>query len=119
MAPISIDTAEHYLWGDAADGWHLVQTAGLSVIQERMPLGTAEVRHSHRHARQFFFILAGQASFELGGQVVMLQARQGIEVAPGVAHQIRNSGQQALEFLVISQPPAHGDRVLAASGPLA
>jgi mannose-6-phosphate isomerase-like protein (cupin superfamily) len=114
MTLISIDTAHHYTWGQDADGWHLVQTAELSVIQERMPPGTAEVRHSHRHARQFFFILAGQATFELGGQLVLLQARQGIEVAPGIAHQIRNNSQQDLEFLVVSQPPAHGDRVLEA-----
>ncbi|HEU5089844.1 MAG TPA: hypothetical protein VFT99_20450, partial [Roseiflexaceae bacterium] len=80
MTLISIDTAHHYTWGQDADGWHLVQTAELSVIQERMPPGTAEVRHSHR------------------------QARQGIEVAPGIAHQIRNNSQQDLEFLVVSQP---------------
>jgi len=30
-------TAEHYSWGNACDGWHLVQNSALSVIEERMP----------------------------------------------------------------------------------
>lgn len=49
--------AEHYIWGAHCEGWHLVKTDDLSIIQERMPPGTAEKRHYHQHAQQFFFIL--------------------------------------------------------------
>lgn len=55
--PVSIQNTEHYVWGSGCDGWHLVRTGALSVIQERMPPDTAD-------------------------------------------------------FLVISQPPSHGDREL-------
>lgn len=44
--------ASHYAWGKGCDGWHLVNTPELSVIQERMPAGTAEQRHRHQDARQ-------------------------------------------------------------------
>jgi hypothetical protein len=37
MKPISTGTAPHYAWGAKCDGWHLVRSADLSVIQERMP----------------------------------------------------------------------------------
>lgn len=112
---ISIATAPHYAWGDGCDGWHLVQAAGLSVIQERMPAGTREVRHRHAQARQFFYVLAGALEVEIEGRVHALTARSGLEVAPGAAHEVRNRGPQRVEFLVISQPPSHGDRELAPS----
>jgi mannose-6-phosphate isomerase-like protein (cupin superfamily) len=110
---VSRDTAERYAWGKGCDGWHLAKAAGLSVIQERMPPGTAETRHYHERARQFFYILEGTASFELEGRVRSLGPGQGIEVAPGSPHTMINRSAANLEFLVISVPPSHGDRVAA------
>jgi mannose-6-phosphate isomerase-like protein (cupin superfamily) len=111
--PISTATAEYYAWGAGADGWHLVRAAGLSVIQERMPPGSAEVRHRHAAARQFFFVLAGRLTIEVEGAASELGPREGLEVAPGLAHEVRNAGAGPAEFLVVSQPPSHGDRTPA------
>ena len=108
---IDQDTAEHYVWGQACDGWHLLKSAELSIIQERMPPGTFEARHRHSRSRQFFFILSGEASMEVEGDVQQLRARQGIEIPPGAAHQIMNRSNDVLEFTVTSCPPSHGDRV--------
>jgi mannose-6-phosphate isomerase-like protein (cupin superfamily) len=110
---ISKDNAEHYLWGNGCNGWHLVKRSDLSIIHERMPPGTAEVRHYHRAAWQFFFVLFGTATLEIAGEREVLQPQQGIEVPAGVAHQMRNESETDIEFIVISQPPGHGDRVLA------
>ena len=33
----SLANAEHYVWGDGCDGWHLLKHPDLSVIQERVP----------------------------------------------------------------------------------
>jgi len=112
-APISAASAAHYAWGAGCDGWHLVRADGLSVILERMPPGTAEVRHRHERARQFFLVLAGRLTVEVEGAVHRLDERNGIEIAPGLAHEVRNDGDAAAEFLVVSQPPSHGDRVPA------
>ena len=109
---IDKDRAQHYLWGANCEGWHLVQQPGVSVIQERMPPGTSEVRHWHRQARQFFYILSGVATLEVNGQRETLTAGQGLEIAPTVPHQIFNESAEAAEFLVISQPPSHGDRIV-------
>jgi mannose-6-phosphate isomerase-like protein (cupin superfamily) len=109
---ISKATASHYTWGDRCDGWHLVRSDGLSVIHERMPPHAAEVRHHHRAARQFFFVLSGIATMEHGDERVELRSGEGAEIAPGVSHRIRNESERDIEFLVVSAPSAQGDRVL-------
>lgn len=109
---ISKDTARHYLWGEGCDGWELLMAEGLNIIQERMPPGTSDVRHYHRAAHQFFFVLSGTATFEINGQREVLQNHQGIEVPPGIPHQIFNESENDVEFLLIAHPPSRGDRVL-------
>ena len=65
--PISIATAQQYEWAGNCEGWHLVRAASLSVIEERMPPGTCEVRHWHARARQFFYVLSGTIVMEVEG----------------------------------------------------
>ena len=113
-SPVSIASAEHYSWGEACDGWHLVKQEGISVLQERMPPGTAEVRHRHGRARQFFYVLSGTLTLELEGTTHAIAAGAGIEVPPGAAHTAANRGAEDTYFLLVSQPPAHGDRELVA-----
>ena len=112
MKPTSIANSDHYVWGAGCDGWHLLKDKSLSVIEERMPPGTAEVRHHHLNAQQFFFVLSGEAVMECGGEEIKLRAGEGLHVPPGTSHQIRNLSGQPAEFLVISQPPSHGDRIV-------
>ena len=111
--PISTAGAPRYTWGDVCEGWHLVQSEGLSVIQERMPAGTQERRHIHKYARQFFFVLQGQLTIEVDGRTYGLGTHSGVEVPPGSPHQVFNHGPDELIFLVISQPPGQQDRVPA------
>lgn len=114
--PISIETATHYAWGGTCDGWHLVRSPALSIIQERMPPGANEVRHRHTKARQFFYVLQGRLTLESAGTRHRLTAGQGLEIEPGVPHEARNDSDQAVDFLVVSQPPSHGDREPAPAG---
>jgi mannose-6-phosphate isomerase-like protein (cupin superfamily) len=109
---VAVDTgnATHYAWGACCDGWHLLDREDLSVIEEAMPPGSAETRHRHARARQFFYVLAGTATLEVDGCVHLLGAGQGLHVPPGQAHQMRNDGATGLRFLVVSSPKSHGDR---------
>jgi len=111
MGLIDKQLAPHYQWGDNCDGWHLVRTDALSVIQERMPPGTEERLHFHVNAQQFFFILNGTATFEKDGEYVDVGKGQGFCICPGEHHRIFNKTDHDLEFIVVSQPMAHGDRV--------
>ena len=113
LRSVSRATAEHYIWGDQCDGWHLVKDERLSVIAERMPPGSAEVRHYHVRSQQFFWILSGEAVMEVDGSEMRLSAGEGLQVHAGTPHQIQNGSKEAVQFLVISQPPSHGDRVAA------
>ena len=78
-----------------------------------MPPGTSEVRHRHAQARQFFFVLAGELTLEVAGIVHLLPAGTGLEIAPEVDHQALNGSSAPVDFLVVSHPPSHGDRLLA------
>jgi mannose-6-phosphate isomerase-like protein (cupin superfamily) len=106
-------TAEEYQWGAGCLGWRFVDRTELSVIRERMPPGTGEVRHHHEKSRQFFFILKGAARIELAGQEVVLVRDEGLEIPPEVDHQIFNESDDDLEFLLVSQPSTKGDRILS------
>jgi mannose-6-phosphate isomerase-like protein (cupin superfamily) len=114
---ISIKSAEHYKWGGPqgtdCDGWHLVKTPDLSIIEELMPPGTSETRHSHVHARQFFFVLEGELTLEVEHHHFVLQTGEGIEVSPGQQHQALNKSASPIRMMVTSQPPSHGDRINA------
>jgi mannose-6-phosphate isomerase-like protein (cupin superfamily) len=118
MKHISIADAEHYTWPSAigailCDGWHLHRSGALSVIEERMPPGTAEQRHLHSHATQFFYALAGELTIDLNGEEHRLAPCTGLTVAAQTPHQVFNRGSEDARFLVISQPPSHGDRIPA------
>lgn len=111
MKAIDRSSAEHYQWGDACDGWHLVKRADMSIISERVPPDASEVRHFHARARQFFYILEGCAIMEINGKRIQLSEGQGIEVAPETPHQFMNKSSADVRFLVISHPATVGDRI--------
>jgi mannose-6-phosphate isomerase-like protein (cupin superfamily) len=116
MKPIHTNNAEHYTWPSAisaqtCDGWHLHRSDALSVIEERMPPGTAEQRHMHQRTTQFFYVLAGELTIELDGEEHCLPPATGLTVPAQTPHQVFNRSREDARFLVISQPPSHGDRV--------
>ena len=112
MPVISIENADYYNWGKNCEGWHLAKSENLSVIQERVPPGSSEVKHFHQNSEQFFYILSGTATMEIAGIVYQLQENQGMYVEAGKVHQLSNQHAQDLLFLVISTPPSYGDRVM-------
>jgi len=108
--PVQATIENHYTWGEVCDGWHLLRGENLSVIEERMPPGTAERRHFHERARQFFYVLEGELTLEVDQRAYLMAAGEGLEIAPGRPHQAINHSGANARFLVISQPPSHGDR---------
>jgi mannose-6-phosphate isomerase-like protein (cupin superfamily) len=107
----SIENAENYKWGNNCDGWHLLKSDTLSVIQERMSPDTSEQLHYHNKSQQLFFILSGIAHFEIGEKSFVVKANQSIHIPAMIKHRISNINLEELHFLVISEPKSHGDRV--------
>lgn len=108
---VSTNNAEHYKWGVNCDGWHLLKSDSLSVIQESMPPGTSEQLHYHEHSQQLFYILTGIATFEIDGKQVTAQPGESLHIPPGTRHRISNNHNTDLTFILVSQPKAHGDRI--------
>ena len=110
MNKISIDSAEHYAWGEGCDGWILLDGDDLTVVEECVPAGKSEARQRHAAASEFFYVLQGEATLEVDGHVHVLGARKGMHVPPGVAHQLRNTGDTDVRFLVVSSPDNDSNR---------
>lgn len=103
--------SEHYIWGNGCDSWILNDSGNLSVKQEKMPSGTSEKLHVHEYAEQVFYILNGEAVFYLNDQKTIVKKGETISVSPKSKHYISNKAAEDLEFLVISCPSTHTDRI--------
>jgi mannose-6-phosphate isomerase-like protein (cupin superfamily) len=110
LQPLSRESAEHYLWGEKCDGWFLLKSGNLHVLEERMPPGAAEVRHYHRNSKQLFYVLSGELTMRTESGAITVAARNSVIIEPGTLHQAVNESSAVVEFLVISSPPSHGDR---------
>jgi mannose-6-phosphate isomerase-like protein (cupin superfamily) len=108
---IKKEKAEHYIWGGICDGWHYLKSDSLSIIREKMPPNTSEQKHRHNIAQQFFYVLEGSAVFHFNNEVFNINKGEGIHIPQGTDHFISNRTDQELEFIVISQPKSHGDRI--------
>lgn len=110
MRIVNRENAEHYNWKEICDGWHFVKTDELSIIAEKMPPHTSEDMHFHYKSRQFFYILSGEAKMKFRNRTEPLTVGMGIEIEPMEAHQMTNTSDKDVEFIVVSMPKSHGDR---------
>ena len=101
----------HYQWGNNCDGWNFVDESSLSVKLERMPAKTSEKKHFHEKSQQFFFILKGEAIFEMQQERIYVKAGHGIHIKAGTQHKIINESSEDLEFILTSQPSTVNDRI--------
>ena len=108
--PVHADSANHYVWGEGCDGWRLVDRERLSLREERIPPGRAEVAHVHRVAHQVFYVLSGELTIRTPDGTIPARAGEAVEIPPGVAHLVENCGEADLRFLLFSSPAADGDR---------
>lgn len=108
---VSKQNAEHYKWGNECDGWHLLKTDSLSVIEECMPPDTKEQMHYHEKSQQVFYVLSGKATMIVEGEEKIIHACESIYIKPGMKHQMCNKSNSELRFIVISEPRSHGDRI--------
>ena len=109
-SPVGRDNVPAVEWSEGCLGWTLVDQPDLHVIEERMAPGTSELRHVHGSTRQFYYVLRGTAVVETGAGRAEVAAMHGIEIPPGLEHQMRNESGTDLGFLVISTQRPREDR---------
>ena len=101
---------EAYTWGDNCKGWTFID-GSVSVKQELMPRGTRERKHYHEKAFQYFYVLRGEATFEIDGEIIGAGAQKLVEIKPLQKHLISNKGEEDLEFILFSNPSTSNDRI--------
>ena len=100
-----------YNWGAHCESWVLCGLQGLSVKQEKMPVGAKEQLHYHEEATQFFFVLKGVATFYVEDEMILLKEQEGLTIEKEAKHFVLNESNEPIEFLVISQPDTTNDRI--------
>ncbi len=79
-----------------------------SLAEATVPVGQPTERHYHQLSEEFYFILEGQGTLEIGGEIREVTSGDGILIPPGAWHQITAS--QTLRFLCCCAPPySHED----------
>ncbi len=91
-------------WADNCFSWNLIDRREFSLKMEEIPPGGSSDSHFHASSFQFFFILEGKATIELEGIQFKLKPNEGIEIPFRKKHQITNSSNENLRFLLISCP---------------
>jgi len=110
---VNSTNSEHYIWGGQCHGWCLHKTADLNIVQEKMPPNTSEVRHYHKFAKQFFFVLEGTLSIEVDDNTTDVKMLEGFVIKKNTIHNVTNDSNRDVVFLVISVPTSVGDKTLA------
>ena len=108
---ITLKNAEQYRWGNAGMGWILANSKDVTVAERLLAPGVKEVKHYHKTAWQFFYIIKGEGTIEINGEKIELIKNESIHVDPGQHHQLANTSDENLQYLVISVPNSYDDRV--------
>jgi len=111
MGKITLDTADQYRWGDAGMGWLLKVSPEITIAERVLSPGVKEKRHYHEQTWQFFYILSGEGTMHLNEDRFSVTADESIEVDHLCPHQLINTSEEPLRYLVISKPNSFEDRV--------
>jgi mannose-6-phosphate isomerase-like protein (cupin superfamily) len=80
-------------------GWEAVEWA-------RIPVGGVSGEHLHTRTEEVYVLLSGQGEITLDGHPHPVRAGDAILTGLGTTHGLRNTGPEALEWLVIEMPAA-------------
>ncbi|HOZ86332.1 MAG TPA: cupin domain-containing protein [Bacteroidia bacterium] len=108
---INKQNSHKYTWGPGCESFVFLDTEGLSVKHEVMPPAAKENLHYHNESKQLFYMLKGEAAFYIDDETVLVKQGESVYIAPKQKHYIKNDSAATIEFLVISQPSTHEDRV--------
>jgi mannose-6-phosphate isomerase-like protein (cupin superfamily) len=73
-----------------------------SLAEASLPAGSSTQRHYHKQTEEFYFILEGDGTMEIDGEVRPVIADDAILIPPGAWHQITAS--KPLRFLCCCAP---------------
>lgn len=69
------------------------------------PGGTLAAAHTHPTEEEMLYILSGQGAILAGEQELRLEPGVAVYIPPGLPHQIRADGEEALKLVTLFSPP--------------
>ena len=82
-----------------------------SLAEATVPAGVTTQRHYHRVSEEFYYILAGSGTMNVGDEVRTVSPGDAVLIPPGAWHAI--SAETELRFLCCCSPPySHEDTYL-------
>ncbi|EKF55444.1 MULTISPECIES: cupin domain-containing protein [Galbibacter] len=108
---VNNSNTKSYTWGDQCKAWELLLSDQVIIKEELMPPQTQEQLHFHHKTDQFFYILEGEATFNIDQKNVSVSKGEGIEIKREQVHKIANTSSTDLRFLVLSFPGNSADRI--------
>jgi quercetin dioxygenase-like cupin family protein len=92
-------------------------TAGrVAVIEHLAPRGTGSPLHVHRNEDEWFYVIAGELTFWVGGQVITASAGAFVYGPRDIPHTFTVSSEQA-RFLLVTEPAGFEKFMRAAAQP--
>lgn len=111
VGKITLEKADKYKWGEVGVGWLLKTSPEMTIAQRVLSPGVKEKKHYHNISWQFFYILEGEGTILVDDELIPINADESIEVNPLSIHQMINTGDAIIRYLVISTPNSFEDRV--------
>jgi mannose-6-phosphate isomerase-like protein (cupin superfamily) len=102
-------TGQQLRFGPGGGIYRILTTAAASnqqifAFEAYEPPGGGPPLHIHRHEEEFFFVLEGEVTFFVDGQILHRTAGQTAVVPRGAAHCFKNSSDKAARLLVLFTP---------------
>ena len=121
IAPIALDAGEgEALWflGILATIKSSAQTTDgrVAVIEHLAPQGSGSPLHVHRREDEWFYVIEGELTFWVGGNVVVASAGAFVYGPRDIPHTFTVSSEQA-RFLLVTEPAGFEDFVRALAEP--
>ena len=88
----------------------------VAVIEHRMPRGAGSPLHVHRREDEWFYVIDGEVTFWVGGEVIRAPAGSFVYGPRDIPHTFQITSEEA-RFLLVTEPAGFDSFVRAAAEP--
>ena len=81
-----------------------------------LPVGSAFQPHYHEDMQEIFVIVAGRAEIRAGETVAELAAGDAVLIPPRQVHQMRNTGHEVVNYVVVGVAEGETGRTIVVAG---
>ena len=83
--------------------------SAMSFAEATVEPGATTLLHLHRRSEEFYHVSQGVGTMRLGQEVFEIRRGDTIAIPPGTAHNVTNTGSEALRILCACHPPYADD----------